>query len=291
MNPDAIVVAAGCYAQVSAEEAMKDAGVDIVVGNNKKHEIVEILAEYTGQDKIAAYSDINKPHTEYETLNITQTAEHTRAYIKIQDGCNQFCSYCLIPYARGRVRSRKMQDIIDEVKTLVKNGYKEIVLTGIHISSYGTDLAKENQAEVNSYEDGYNVNNSMLLELLNGLNNVEGLKRIRLGSLEPRIMTKEFVQEISEMEKICPHFHLSLQSGCEATLKRMNRHYSPQEYRQSCDYIKQYFEHPALTTDVIAGFPGETAQEFLECLEFVDSISFYETHIFKYSKRKELKLQ
>lgn len=289
MNPDAIVVAAGCYAQVSAEEAMKDAGVDIVVGNNKKHEIVEILAEYTGQDKIAAYSDINKPHTEYETLNITQTAEHTRAYIKIQDGCNQFCSYCLIPYARGRVRSRKMQDIIDEVKTLVKNGYKEIVLTGIHISSYGTDLAKENQAEVNSYEDGYNVNNSMLLELLNGLNNVEGLKRIRLGSLEPRIMTKEFVQEISEMEKICPHFHLSLQSGCEATLKRMNRHYSPQEYRQSCDYIKQYFEHPALTTDVIAGFPGETAQEFLECLEFVDSISFYETHIFKYSKRKGTK--
>ena len=216
-------------------------GVDIVVGNNKKHEIVEILAEYTGQDKIAAYSDINKPHTEYETLNITQTAEHTRAYIKIQDGCNQFCSYCLIPYARGRVRSRKMQDIIDEVKTLVKNGYKEIVLTGIHISSYGTDLAKENQAEVNSYGDGYNVNNSMLLELLNGLNNVEGLKRIRLGSLEPRIMTKEFVQEISEMEKICPHFHLSLQSGCEATLKRMNRHYSPQECRQSWRLYKTVF--------------------------------------------------
>jgi len=269
MNPDAIVVAVGCYAQVASEKEKENGVVDIIVGNNKKGEIVEILRAYTGE-RVIARIDINEKNTEYETLSISKTAEHTRAYIKIQDGCNQFCSYCLIPYARGRVRSRKMNDIILEVKKLSANGYREIVLTGIHISSYGTDFEEK----------------TTLFTLLKELNMIDGIDRIRLGSLEPKIMTKEFVEDISKLEKICPHFHLSLQSGCENTLRSMNRHYTPEEYMDSCNYLREYFEHPALTTDVIVGFPGETDEDYCESYNFVDSINFFETHIFKYSRRE-----
>lgn len=270
MNPDAIVVAAGCYAQVALEKEKKDEMVDIIVGNNKKSEIAQILESYTGEEKIVAHININDKNAQYETLSISKTAEHTRAYIKIQDGCNQFCSYCLIPYARGRVRSRKPEDIISEVKNLASNGYKEIVLTGIHISSYGTDF----ECDIT------------LLTLLKKLNDINGIKRIRLGSLEPKIMTEEFVKQIANLEKICPHFHLSLQSGCENTLKTMNRHYTPDEYLRSCDYLKKYFNHPAITTDIIVGFPGETQEDFVESYNFADKVEFFETHIFKYSKRE-----
>lgn len=271
MNPDAIVVATGCYAQVVCDEEKNNDMADIIVGNNKKKEIVNIIESYTGKERIIAHFDINNNDIKYETLNISRTAEHTRAYIKIQDGCNQFCSYCLIPYARGRVRSRRMADVIEEVNKLSQNGYKEIVLTGIHISSYGTDF------------EGQNIN---LYTLLKELNNVAGIERIRLGSIEPKIMTEQFVREISKLSKICPHFHLSLQSGCQNTLKSMNRHYTPDEYMDSCNYIKKYFEHPAITTDVIVGFPGETDNDFEESYNFVKSIQFFETHIFKYSKRE-----
>lgn len=276
MNPNAVVVAVGCYSQIAADKLKDDECVDIIIGNNKKHEIVQILKKYTGDSKYIAHFDINHEKTEYEVLNISNTAEHTRAYIKIQDGCNQFCSYCLIPYARGRVRSRKPKEVLEEVVRLVGNGYREIVLTGIHVSSYGTDF----NGEVDLDSD-----DNILLSLLKSINNIEGLSRIRLSSLEPRIMTEEFVREISKLDKICPHFHLSLQSGSQATLKRMNRHYSPADYKKSCDLLKEYYIHPALTTDVIVGFPGETDAEFLESRTFIEEINFYETHIFKYSKR------
>lgn len=269
MNSKAIVVATGCYTQVSADKEKDDEVVDIIIGNNKKSEIVEILKAYTGEEKVIAHFDINEKNVQYETLNISKTAEHTRAYIKIQDGCNQFCSYCLIPYARGRVRSRQLEEIIAEVERLARNSYKEIVLTGIHISSYGTDFDED----------------TTLLTLLKRLNEIEGIERIRLGSIEPKIMTEQFVIEISKLDKICPHFHLSLQSGCENTLKSMNRHYTPSEYKKSCEYINKYFEHPALTTDVIVGFPGETEEDYESSFKFVEDIHFFETHIFKYSKR------
>lgn len=269
MNPDAIVVATGCYVQTEKDEV--DECIDIVVGNNKKKDILSILDEYFGSlehEKVQKeIIDIN--HTkEYENLNVSQTAEHTRAYIKVQDGCNQFCSYCIIPYARGRVRSRRREDVLDEVKTLAKNGYKEVVLTGIHLSSYGVDC-----------EDS-------LLNLILAVHEVEGIERIRLGSLEPRIVTEEFASTIASLPKMCPHFHLSLQSGCNATLKRMNRRYSAEEYYEKCELLRRYFHNPALTTDVIVGFPGETEEEFEESRAFVDKVNFYETHIFKYSRRE-----
>ncbi len=267
MNPDAIVVACGCYVQAQAENGEIDECIDIVVGNNKKKDIIEILAEYEeSKQPTKEVLDIN--HTnEYEEMNLTKTAEHTRAYLKVQDGCNQFCSYCIIPYARGRVRSRSYESVIAEVQKLAENGYKEVVLTGIHLSSYGIDM------------------DDSLLHLILGIHEIEGIERIRLGSLEPRIITEEFVQTISSLPKMCPHFHLSLQSGCDATLKRMNRRYSAQEYYEKCELLRKYFEHPALTTDVIVGFPGETEEEFAESKAFVEKVNFYETHIFKYSKR------
>ena len=268
MNPDAIVVGCGCYVQAKGEEA--DPCIDIVVGNNRKKDIVEILKEYSGEKKDMELIDIN--HTnEYEALTLTKTAEHTRAYIKVQDGCNQFCSYCIIPFARGRVRSRKPEDVIKEVKALASGGYKEVVLTGIHLSSYGVDI------------------DETLLHLIVKVHEVEGIERIRLGSLEPRIVTEEFAGTLASLPKICPHFHLALQSGCDATLKRMNRRYSAKEYREKCDLLRCYFDDPALTTDVIVGFPGETKEEFEESYAFIDSIDFYETHIFKYSKREGTK--
>ena len=250
MNPDAVVVATGCYVQARGEDI--DPCVDIVVGNNKKKDLIAILDEYyNAQHKVKKeLLDINH-EKEYEEMQVTHTAEHTRAYIKVQDGCNQFCSYCIIPYARGRVRSRNLEHVLEEVRTLAASGYKEVVLTGIHLSSY----------------------------------EIDGIKRIRLGSLEPRIITEEFASSIAVLPKMCPHFHLSLQSGCNATLKRMNRRYSAEEYMEKCDLLRKYFHNPALTTDVIVGFPGETQEEFAESMDFVDRVNFYETHIFKYSRR------
>lgn len=278
MNPDSIVVACGCYVQAKKDDIPE--GIDIVVGNNKKQNIVEILENYEKEKKqdghgeaAETYQDILDINHEkaYEDLHLSTAAEHTRAYIKVQDGCNQFCSYCIIPFARGRVRSRSRDSVLEEVKTLAVNGYKEVVLTGIHLSSYGIDC-----------EDN-------LLSLILAIHEVDGIERIRLGSLEPRIITEEFVQTIAHLPKMCPHFHLSLQSGCNATLKRMNRRYTAEEYYEKCELLRKYFRNPALTTDVIVGFPGETEEEFAESKAFVDKVDFYETHIFKYSKREGTK--
>ena len=271
MNPNAIVVAAGCYVQAKSAQNEVDESIDIIIGNNKKQDLISILKEYEEKHNGVQKEVIDINHThEYEELHLSKTAEHTRAYLKVQDGCNQFCTYCIIPFARGRVRSRSKESVIEEVKELVQNGYQEVVLTGIHLSSYGVDFKEEK-------ED--------LLSLILGVHEIEGLKRIRLGSLEPRIVTEEFARTISKLEKICPHFHLSLQSGCNATLKRMNRRYTAEEYYEKCQLLRKYFDHPALTTDVIVGFPGETEEEFEESKAFVDKVDFYETHIFKYSKR------
>lgn len=288
MNPDAIVIAAGCYVQAQEEQQKTDPCIDIVIGNNKKKDLIQLLEEYEANKKEReefveeteiseseeilpvkkAVIDIN--HTkEYEELQLSKTGEHTRAYIKVQDGCNQFCTYCIIPYARGRVRSRNLENVLEEVKTLAENGYKEVVLTGIHLSSYGIDLKT----------------GETLLSLIQAVHDVEGIERIRLGSLEPRIITEEFAKTIAAMPKMCPHFHLSMQSGCDATLKRMNRRYSSEEYYEKCELLRKYFENPALTTDVIVGFPGETEEEFAQSKAFIDKVNFYETHIFKYSKR------
>ena len=271
MNPDAIVVAAGCYAQADTEKLKEDNAVDLILGNNQKTQIVEVLEEYEKEhSKQVQVIEIN--HTkEYEELSIEQTAEHVRAYIKVQDGCNQFCTYCIIPFARGRVRSRKIADVLKEVETLASKGYKEVVLTGIHLSSYGVDFSKEERES--------------LLSLIQAVSKVEGIQRIRLGSLEPRIITEEFLEGIVATGKVCSHFHLSLQSGCNKTLKNMNRRYSAQEYAEKCELIRKYYPAPALTTDVIVGFPMETEEDFEESYEFVKNIHFYETHIFKYSRR------
>lgn len=275
MNPNAIVVAAGCYVQAQENEHHElDSCIDIVIGNNKKQDLIQILDEYESKCKTEEVIDIN--HTnEYENLNLSRTGEHTRAYIKVQDGCNQFCSYCIIPFARGRVRSRSLEDVVQEVTTLSGNGYKEVVLTGIHLSSYGIDFEAQ--------EAGKKTD---LLTLILAVHEIPGIERIRLGSLEPRIITEEFAKTIAGLPKMCPHFHLSLQSGCDATLKRMNRRYTTDEYFEKCELLRKYFDHPALTTDVIVGFPGETEEEFEESKAFVDKVNFYETHIFKYSKRE-----
>ena len=273
MNPNAIVVAAGCYVQAKSESKETDESIDIIIGNNKKQDLISILKEYQEKHDGIQKEIIDINHTkEYEELHLSKTAEHTRAYLKVQDGCNQFCTYCIIPYARGRVRSREKENVVAEVKQLVANGYQEVVLTGIHLSSYGVDLQRED-----------------LLSLILAVNEIEGLKRIRLGSLEPRIITEEFAKTISGLEKICPHFHLSLQSGCNGTLKRMNRRYTAEEYLEKCELLRKYFDNPALTTDVIVGFPGETEEEFEESRAFVEKVKFYETHIFKYSRREGTK--
>lgn len=276
-NPDAVIVAAGCYVQAQGDNL--EEGIDIVIGNNKKQELAGILEHYWqerengGSRENAAQKEIlDIGHTsEYEELHLTRTGEHTRAYIKVQDGCNQFCSYCIIPYTRGRVRSRKREDVVAEVTELAQRGYKEVVLTGIHLSSYGMDQ-----------EDS-------LLNLIKSVHEVEGIQRIRLGSLEPRIITEEFAETLAGLSKICPHFHLSLQSGCDETLKRMNRKYTSEEYYEKCCLLRKYFKDPALTTDVIVGFPGETEEEFAKSKAFIDKVNFYETHIFKYSPRKGTK--
>ncbi len=276
MNPGAIVVAAGCYVQAQAEKQEVDPCIDIVLGNNRKKDLIAVLEEYEKNKEadtcLEEVEDISRTR-EYETLSLTRPGDHTRAYIKVQDGCNQFCTYCIIPYARGRVRSRAVEDVIREVRSLAGNGYREVVLTGIHLSSYGIDFDGERH----------------LLELIRAVHEVEGISRIRLGSLEPGIITEEFAESISSLPKMCPHFHLSLQSGCDDTLRRMNRRYTSAEYYGKCQILRKYFDHPALTTDVIVGFPGETEEEFRQSMEFVDKVDFYETHIFKYSRREGTK--
>ena len=269
MNPDAVVVAAGCYVQAAGEELKKDAAIDVIIGNNRKKDLVPLLDEYFAGKHVEEDSliDIGKTR-EYEALHINKIADHTRAFIKIQDGCNQFCSYCIIPYTRGRVRSRKPEEIMEEIKGLVDKGYREVVLTGIHLSSYGLDL------------DGIT-----LLDLMVKIDKIQGLERLRLGSLEPRIVTEEFTRTLAGLRTICPHFHLSLQSGCDATLKRMNRRYTTEEYEKGCQILRKYFDRPAITTDVIVGFPQETEEEFAQTIEFLKRIHFYEMHVFKYSRR------
>ena len=271
-NPDAIVVGAGCYVQTKEAQALVDESIDIVIGNNKKHELVPLLREYEASHrKMACVADINHEKQAYEELSLSRTAEHARAFIKVQDGCNQFCTYCIIPFARGRVRSRELPDVLQEIRTLAKSGYREVVLTGIHLSSYGVD------------------NGESLLHLIEAVHELEGIERIRLGSLEPRIVTDAFAKRLSELPKICPHFHLSLQSGCDTVLSRMNRRYDTAEYEAGCALLRRYFEHPAITTDVIVGFPGETDEEFETTERYLERIHFYEMHIFQYSRREGTK--
>ncbi len=275
-NPEAIVVAVGCYVETGIDGVKKDEAIDLAIGNNKKSEIAGILNEFVAARNGAAdktmggTSIIDINHTDiYEEMRLTNLPEHTRAYIKVQDGCNQFCSYCVIPYARGRVRSRDMQDVIEEIRDLSAKGCKEVVITGIHVGSYGIDKGKP-----------------MLVDLVEKVSEIDGIERIRLGSIEPRFITKENVERMAGVDKLCPHFHLSLQSGCDSVLKRMNRHYTAGEFKESVALLRRAFDRPAITTDVIVGFPGETQAEFEECREFVSDIEFYEMHVFKYSPRK-----
>ncbi len=302
LNPEAVVVAVGCYVQTGTEAVEKDDAIDLAIGNNRKKDIVPILEAFLEErfgetivsenDKTlhgTTIPDINHTY-EYEEMQLKQTAEHTRAYIKVQDGCNQFCTYCAIPYARGRVRSRRAEDVLAEVKGIVAAGYKEIVLTGIHIGSYGIDFDEESWKQGRSVElaagqrPEYN-GESRIVDLVEMIHAIPGVERIRIGSLEPRIVNEENVKRLAALPKLCPHFHLSLQSGCDETLKRMNRHYTTREYLESVNLLRKYFAHPAITTDVIAGFPGETEEEFEKTVAFLDEISLYEMHIFKYSKR------
>ena len=269
-NKNAIIVATGCYAQVSKEELEEMPEIDIVLGNTEKKDIVKYVEEFiNNKEKIVEIDDIGLQKEFSEMGQITYT-EKTRAVIKIQDGCNQFCSYCIIPYARGRVRSRRPEEIIKEIKKIAQKGIKEVVITGIHISSYGRDFNNENG----------------LIELLENLNDIDGIQRIRLGSLEPKIITEEFVQRLTKLDKMCHHFHLSLQSGCDETLKRMNRKYTTQEFREIVHRLRKYYDDVILTTDVIVGFPGETEEEFNKTFEFLKEIKFYKMHVFPYSKRK-----
>lgn len=300
-NPEAVVVAVGCYVQTGMEQVLADAGIDLAVGNNKKKDLVEILEAYLANKAgNGAFSktmndtsviDINATF-DYEEMQLTHTAEHTRAYIKVQDGCNQFCSYCIIPYARGRVRSRHLESIRQEIEGLAKAGYKEIVLTGIHISSYGIDFEDAawaqgqcvDKPQVNERKDYSGA--GKLLDLIERIHDIEGIERIRIGSLEPRIVTAESAKRLAALPKLCPHFHLSLQSGCDETLKRMNRRYNTAQFRESVQALRDAFDYPAITTDVIVGFPAETEEEFVQTVNYLEDISLYEMHIFKYSMRK-----
>ncbi|MCR5354079.1 MAG: tRNA (N(6)-L-threonylcarbamoyladenosine(37)-C(2))-methylthiotransferase MtaB [Lachnospiraceae bacterium] len=287
LNPQAAVVAAGCYVQTSEEQAKADEAIDIIIGNNQKTKLVEMLDKYFDEhledlndlpsnDKVESLIDIRNTENPYEKLIVKHTSEHTRAFIKVQDGCNQFCTYCIIPYARGLVRSREVSDVVEEVRGLALDGYKEVVITGIHLSSYGMT---ENY---NSNPD----NSDKFLELVKAVHDIDGIERIRFGSIEPQVVTDKLAEELASLPKICPHFHLSLQSGCDATLKRMNRHYTTAEYKAGCDILRKYFHNPAITTDVIVGFPGETEEEFAETKKYLEEIEFYEMHVFKYSKRQ-----
>lgn len=264
-NPEAVVVATGCYVQTATEKIKQDLSIDIIVGNNKKKDIVNILDEFYKKKENIHIIDIN--HTEeYEDLEISTVTEHTRAHMKIQDGCNNFCSYCIIPYARGRIRSRKMDNIKNEMKRLAEDGFREIVLTGINLGFY---------------RDGENT----LIDVIEMADKIDGIERIRLGSIDPEVVTEEFAARLGKVKKICPHFHLSLQSGCDSVLKAMNRHYTTEEYLEKCGMLREVFENPALTTDIIVGFPGESEEDFQTTLEFVKKVGFAQIHVFKYSKR------
>lgn len=268
-NKDSIVAVVGCYSQTAPDEVSKIDEVDIILGTNDRNKIVDYVNEVQDKkDKINAVSNIMEIR-DFEEMTIENLKGKTRAFLKIQEGCNQYCSYCIIPYARGPIRSRKMDDIIDEVKRLVSNGFYEVVLTGIHVASYGKDLKE-----------------GSLLEVIEKVNEIKGLKRIRLSSIEPTIMTDEFVKRLSELDKVCEHFHLSLQSGCDETLKRMNRKYTTKEFKEVVDRIRSYMPNVSMTTDIIVGFPGETNEEFNETMKFVEDIKFSQIHVFKYSPRK-----
>ena len=271
INPEAVLVVTGCYAQVGKEELEKIDDIDLIIGNNEKKDIVQIIENYQNETS-AIITDVMHQR-EYVEFGTTTYTEKTRAVVKIQDGCDRFCSYCIIPYARGRVRSRKIENVITEVEQIVDKGIKEVVITGIHIASYGKDF---------NYE-------ITLIDLLEELNKIKGLERIRLGSIEPTIITEEFVNRLSKLEKICDHFHLSLQSGCDDTLKRMNRRYTCEEFENGTKLLRKAFPNAALTTDIIVGFPGETDEEFNTTYEFLKRIAFYKMHVFKYSQRKGTK--
>ena len=280
LNPESLIVATGCYVQTRDIDSLKKEGINLMVGNNLKGRLYEYVQDYLlggGNDSKIIVSNLAEDRS-YDDMHVDNSEEHTRVFIKIQDGCNQFCTYCIIPFARGRVRSRKPEDIIDEIKTLTEKGYRELVITGIHISSYGTDFIYDD-VKADRFRPEY------LLELIKRIAELKGVDRIRLGSLEPRIATREFIGGLSRIKKVCPHFHLSLQSGSDSVLKRMNRHYTAAEYRECVEIIRDCYEHPAITTDVIVGFPGETEEEFRECAEYAKLIDFYEMHIFKYSRR------
>ncbi len=284
LNPDAVVVAVGCYVQTGKDALLKDPLVDICIGNNHKGELVKILDDFfvNQRKKTAIIDDLGIP-SDYEKMTLDTVTDRVRTFVKIQDGCNQFCTYCAIPLARGRVRSRDKEDIVTEIKTLVEKGCKEIVLTGIHVGSYGIDM-DENGNQSGDY-GGY----SKLIDLVEEISGIEGLGRIRLSSVEPRIITDENAKRLAALPNLCPHFHLSLQSGCDATLKRMNRHYSTDDYYESVLALRKYFDDPAITTDVIAGFPGETDEEFDTTVAFVKKVAFSDMHIFKFSPRKNTK--
>ncbi len=295
MNEDAIVVAAGCYVESAKDKIDEDLSIDIIVGNNNKNDIVNIINEYLQNKKENKFIiDINK-EIEYEEFSISKINDHTRAFIKVQDGCNQFCSYCIIPFTRGRVRSRKMENILDEVKNLASYGYKEIVLTGIHLSSYGVDFLDESynkrmeKLTQTEESDEEFVNKNELLCLIENIADIAGIERIRIGSLEPRIIKENFIKRLSVIDKFCPHFHLSLQSGCDKTLKNMNRKYTAYEFYEGVELIRKYFNSPAITTDIIVGFPGESESDFEESRKFIEKVKFYETHIFPYSIREGTK--
>ena len=284
LNPDSIVVAVGCYVQTGSDALLKDPLVDICIGNNHKAELIPIIEDYAKHrsEKKIVMDDIGVPSS-YEDMTLGSLSDRVRTFVKIQDGCNQFCTYCAIPLARGRVRSRRDEDICEEIRGLVEKGCSEIVLTGIHVGSYGIDLDEKGSTS------GDYGGKSRLVDLVEKIAEIPGLDRIRLGSVEPRIITEENAERLSKLRNLCPHFHLSLQSGCDATLKRMNRHYTTDEYYRSVLCLRKYFDDPAITTDVIAGFPGETDEEFEETLAFVKKVGFADMHIFKFSPRKNTK--
>lgn len=269
-NPSAIIAAVGCYAQVAKNDLENMPEIDIVLGNEEKANIVQYVEKFIENEKKLIEIEDIATKKEFEDMGQITYTEKTRAFIKVQDGCNQFCSYCIIPYARGRVRSRNAESIIKEITQIAQNGIKEVVITGIHVASYGRDFGNENG----------------LIELLEKINEIEGIKRIRLGSLEPKIITEEFMQRLSKLEKICHHFHLSLQSGCDATLKRMNRKYTTSEVKEIIERLRRYYDDVMLTTDIIVGFPGETEEEFETTYQFLKQAKLYKMHVFQYSPRK-----
>lgn len=284
-NPDSVVVAVGCFVQANPEEVAKDEAIDLIVGNNKKKDLFEIVEEYLNQKSVSkdlegtTVTDIH--HCDYEELKINKSEEHSRVFVKIQDGCDRYCTYCIIPYVRGNLRSRKPEDVVREIKEIAANGYREVVITGIHLSSYGKDFLKDGKPSLD-----YSGNADYLINLLKDINEIEGIDRIRIGSFEPMILSEDFVSKLSKITKLCPHFHISLQSGCDSVLKRMNRHYDTKKFYEKTVLLREYFPGCALTTDVIVGFPGETEEEFNTTYDYLTKIKFFETHIFPYSRRK-----